>query len=692
MRIKSIRISEYGPLRDFSMDPGHFDVLFGLNEAGKTALVEVLGHVLFKRSAATLRYGKPEGAEVDLQENDHTYALPAKRLGIELPVGDVANLLYVQASESIVFSDRGTRFWDGIKAMLSKADAGIPFTKLDEQIFKAVELQPAKEEWTRAKQSEIDSKRQRKEALGDYLGKIGEIGRKEAELSILAGRHDLLKKEIEEIGHHKAFRNYQELIRFYHSYIETRTMLQEYERYKHEYLSEWQKLNIERAACAGEGQKVKEIEAELLELERKINRLSEIDQYISDEGLKERSDSVEVPRMPSIVFPSVVVLLTAIAAAAALFSRVLFIPALLLLVGSLAFFGSVLYRRRLVRTIVMKRQGWLAKARKVFPEVSDIEQLSGRIENNQTELIRATASIEEKKRIIDRISTARAADVIDGEIEMLRAKTGLAELSDLEIKLSEKRRLENELADVATRLSGLLQENDPKKWERMTNERKVTRPEGEADLTAEKELVSERDSIQHRIDELTRSIKLFREVEQARSGVTDDRAAFIEYDKLDRELRDRELEKRAALKAREILRSMSSELDQFIGGVLQGEDSLSEFVRVVTGRYEEVLVENENFIIEDRTGTKYALDRLSSGTKDQLLLCFRMAALRKVYPGGAFMILDDAFIFADWQRRERLAKLVRNFVEKGNQVIYLTSDDHTRDLFESCGARVVTLT
>ncbi|UCF71593.1 MAG: AAA family ATPase [candidate division WOR-3 bacterium] len=692
MRIKSIRIGEYGPLRDFSMDPGHFDVVFGLNEAGKTALVEVLGHVLFKRSAAGLRYGKPEGAEVELQENDHTYTLPAKRLGIELPVGDVANLLYVQASESIVFSDRGTRFWDGIKTMLSKADTGIPFTKLDEQIFKAVELQPAKEEWTRAKQAEIDGKRQRKEALGDYLDKIGEIGKKEAELSALAIRHDFLKKEIEKIVHHRAFLNYQELVRLYHSYVETRTILQEYERYKHEYLSEWQKLNIERAACTGEGQKVKEIETEVLELERKRSKLSEIDQYINDEGLKARSDPTQVPRMPSIVFPAVIALLTTIAAAAALFSRVLFIPSLLLLAGSLSFFGFVLYRRRLVKKIVMKRQGWLEKARKVFPEVGDIEQLSERIESNQTELIRTTASIEEKKRIVDRISTARAANVIDGEIEELRAKTGLAELSDLEIKLSEKRRLENELTDLATRLSGLLLEKDSKKWERMINERKVTRPEREGDLAAEKELISERDSIQHRIDELTRSIKLFREVEQARSGVSDDRAAFIEYDRLDRELHDYDLEKQAALKVREILRSMSSELDQFIGGVLQGEDSLSEFIRAVTGRYEKVSVESENFIVEDRSGRKYALDNLSSGTKDQLLLCFRMAALRKVYPNGTFMLLDDAFIFADWQRRERLAKLVQNFVEKGNQVIYLTSDDHTRDLFESCGARVVTLT
>ena len=216
-------------------------------------------------------------------------------------------------------------------------------------------------------------------------------------------------------------------------------------------------------------------------------------------------------------------------------------------------------------------------------------------------------------------------------------------------------------------------------------------PSEEPDVSMYGDLVEEQKKTQRQIDELARDIKLFREVEQAKVDISDDHAAFVEYERLDKKLNNYELEKKAALAAREILRGMSGELDEFIEDVLQGKDSLSEYFRAVTERYARVFVENENFKVEDGSGTTYALESLSSGTQDQLLMCFRMAALTKVYAKGAFMILDDAFIFADWQRRERLTRLIQRFVQKGNQVIYLTSDDHTRDLLAEYGARVTVL-
>ena len=149
--------------------------------------------------------------------------------------------------------------------------------------------------------------------------------------------------------------------------------------------------------------------------------------------------------------------------------------------------------------------------------------------------------------------------------------------------------------------------------------------------------------------------------------------------------------KNLSLAARNILRDMSGELDEFIGGIMEGDSGLNAYFKTVTGRYPTVVLEKKNFVVIDGTDNKYAIENLSSGTQDQLLFCFRLAAVSKVYPDGAFMILDDAFIFADWERRQRLASLVRGFVEQGNQIMYFTSDDHTRDMFSACGARVTSL-
>jgi uncharacterized protein YhaN len=293
--------------------------------------------------------------------------------------------------------------------------------------------------------------------------------------------------------------------------------------------------------------------------------------------------------------------------------------------------------------------------------------------------------------MIERLTSARSIEEVDREIADLRSKTGLAVLSDLEKKLSEKRRLETEQEKLGASLGQRLHENDPRKWERMIKERQARQPEVAVDLETEKDLLREQNEAEQMIMSLTKEVRLFRDVEQTRVDIKDDREAFQKYEKLEKELHEYELRKAAALVARKILGDMSKELDEFIGGILHGERGLSECFRTVTARYQEVLVEKKNFVVVDEKGRKYPIEDLSSGAQDQLLLCFRMAALKNIYPEGAFMILDDAFIFADWQRRQRLAQLLKNFIEKGNQVIYLTSDDHTRDLFSKHGARVVSL-
>jgi len=50
-----------------------------------------------------------------------------------------------------------------------------------------------------------------------------------------------------------------------------------------------------------------------------------------------------------------------------------------------------------------------------------------------------------------------------------------------------------------------------------------------------------------------------------------------------------------------------------------------------------------------------------------------------------FLILDDAFQHSDWDRRETPVNQVITLVKNNWQVIYLTMDDHIRDLFLKSG-------
>ena len=51
------------------------------------------------------------------------------------------------------------------------------------------------------------------------------------------------------------------------------------------------------------------------------------------------------------------------------------------------------------------------------------------------------------------------------------------------------------------------------------------------------------------------------------------------------------------------------------------------------------------------------------------------------------MILDDAFQYADWDRRGWLLDKMADLAKAGWQILYLTMDDHLRDLFRDMGKK-----
>lgn len=693
MRIKKIIIQDYGPIKNFTITPENFELIFGLNESGKTAIVEALTYVLFKRSPTPLRYGKPENTIVQIEEDEILYTLPAKKKNIELPSGDIANLLYVEASESSIYGAKGeASFWDGIKALLSRVGKGVPLTKLDDKIFEAVGLSPKKAEWKKEKQTLIASEQRRKDELGMYLKKIGAIEKKETELAHLSERYDKLKKELKQIEDYKNFKNYQEISNLYNTYLEKKTHLQEYARYKYEYITQWQGLEAEKKSRSKDENKLKEVKTEIIDLEKEIDELKNKEKIIELEDFKSRIAKARAEvKVPSIIYPFLFV-----SAATIIFILSFFLPipkflAAGILILSCALFIYFLYKRKKVRKMLLEKNMWLTKAQKLFPDISSLTELAHKIETMEKMIIEKQVLLTEKTKFIEHLSKEQTVANIEKGISDLRNKTSIAELSDLKKKIDTKRKIDTELSKLDGKISGMLSEKDDKKWERIIRKMRAKRPEKEPDIISERDLKNEAQKIQERINELTREIKIFKEVEQTKFNITDDRSAFIQYDRLQKTLENYTLEKKAALIVREIFKKMSTELDEFIHDIITGNNSLSEYFKSVTGRYDEVAIKNKNFVVKEKSGRKFNADDLSSGAKDQLLLCFRLAALKHIFPKGSFLILDDAFIFADWARRQKLVDLIKKFIEDSNQVIYLTSDNHTRDILKESGARITTI-
>ncbi len=694
MKIKEIQVKDYGPITDFVLRPGDFEIIFGLNESGKTTIVEAITYIIFKRNLQNLRYGKPEYASVTIDDNGKTYSLPAKKTRVELPKQEISPLLYVQASESALYDQQcgGARFWDGIKLMLSQSGSNVPFAKLSDKIFDVVGLMPKKAQWKREKQNLVTSEEQRHRELANYIQEIGAIEKKRLELVQSRDEQKKVREELNAIENSKKYKNYQELLKSYNNYLDKKNSLSEYERYQDEYSEEWQKLEADRKASAKLGANLRVTEDEVEELETRRAVLRKNEEIVAREGFENRLKEFQgAVKEPSSVYTILSFMAGFVLLALSFALKFSILIPFVVFALSIILFVLYVSKKSAILKQVYQKADFLERTKLLFPNIKKIDDLAREIENMKNDKIKVETSLKEKKEFLNKLSSHKTVTAIDAAINELRNKTGLAEFSQLQNKINEKRKILQEISEAQARIFGILVEKDEEKWQRLIQARKIEPPAGEADLERAPEVRERSDMLEEKIRQLQSEIEIFEKVKRAQFNITDDYEAYTNYMKLQNRLEEYELEKNAALKAYGILNELSSELDNFIDDLARGEESLSKYFAFITEHYQGVMIENRDFTVVDKMGTQFVSDKLSSGAKDQLLLCFRLAALRRIYPQGTFLILDDAFIFADWQRRQRLAELLKRFVSEGNQIIYLTSDDHTRDLFQKIGAHVTTI-
>ena len=117
------------------------------------------------------------------------------------------------------------------------------------------------------------------------------------------------------------------------------------------------------------------------------------------------------------------------------------------------------------------------------------------------------------------------------------------------------------------------------------------------------------------------------------------------------------------------------------------KDDLTTPLSSLTGkRYQSIHLDGEGGLqLGDGEGSYYALRKLSTGVREQICLALRFGFASIALGGPAFLLLDDAFQHSDWERRPRMIEYMVKLVKEGWQVFYFTMDDHIREQFEEAG-------
>lgn len=145
--------------------------------------------------------------------------------------------------------------------------------------------------------------------------------------------------------------------------------------------------------------------------------------------------------------------------------------------------------------------------------------------------------------------------------------------------------------------------------------------------------------------------------------------------------------------------SAQSRLDTLVGSVLGTDAFRSVFSRVTNGTYTGVETEIPGDRLDIRfrhkNGELYAYENLSTGTRNQFHIAFRLSLAQGRYgtQPGVFL-LDDAFLSFDSGRRNSALGLLADWAREGWQIIYATvNEGGMQGAFESVfGGKLNTIT
>jgi uncharacterized protein YhaN len=131
-----------------------------------------------------------------------------------------------------------------------------------------------------------------------------------------------------------------------------------------------------------------------------------------------------------------------------------------------------------------------------------------------------------------------------------------------------------------------------------------------------------------------------------------------------------------------VIKDARQKEDEKIKAVLQSPVVQSPLY-AITKKYNKATITGEILRVSDKF-EEFDIAELSTGAREQVLLALRIGFAAKIMgTETAFLILDDAFQHSDWIRRQYSIDSIITLAKNGWQIIYLSMDDHIRDLFNN---------
>lgn len=303
-------------------------------------------------------------------------------------------------------------------------------------------------------------------------------------------------------------------------------------------------------------------------------------------------------------------------------------------------------------------------------EISDLKKLQTEEKEKEEKLSIVKKKLEEhKQRIKEIFKEIFGFDSGESEWQI--------KLQEMEM---EKRNLESEIKEKEGRLKGLgVHERDFEK----EDPQKAFSPE-------------ELDNIERQLEEIEKNIG------QKRDELAGLRNKIIQLTGADASFNWNEIIEDTYQKKMEYAKSFEDLEAAIIGAILvhetieelqQQEDEkliekinsseIKNLVKKLTGRYDTLSFDGKDIIVSDDVDS-FKLKELSTGAKEQVMIALRIGFARSLLKGQpAFLVFDDAFQHSDYKKRPLLIETLFELARDGWQIIYLTMDDHIRELFRA---------